>query len=410
MPTASLPNTPWADRAHQLMSLGLLVYIGLFPLGISLREIGSIMAMGGLLAYYTLAWPQSRLKTLRFKWVYLGFFCFIIFKTLHSESVPNSWLALRPNLYKAFPLLLAGIEYPRNKASLNRVIWAFALAGATVGLDGMYQAITGVDFIAGTPIYGNRLTGPLSTPRAGNYISLLIPIALALPLVLPNTMKLNTKYAWMLSLFVLEILFLAGTGTRSGMIGAAASLVALGLITRQYARRLLLLAPVGLVFVAFLPHRFMLATIQKDLRFIEVWPQALDLFQQYPLLGSGWNTFRGAAGLLGDLSPEAIHWPHPHNIYLQFLCEGGILGLVVLLLFLFGTLTWIATTLRKASDTLAATNTKHICAILLASACGYSVTAISAHNFFRTWWLGAAFTIIGLAIGASQLMLSQTDD
>lgn len=398
----------WARHAHSLMQFGLLFYIALFPIGISLREIGSILTLAGLLGLYGLSWKTTRLSTLRFRWIYLAFMAFILFKVFHSEYILTSWRGVGPNLYQGFPLLLAGIEFPRRDQDLRHIVWAFVFESIILGLDGVYQAIYGVDFIIGTPSIYGRLTGSMSTPRAGNYISIVIPISLALIVTLPSRWSRASRYAALLSVLALQGFFLAGTGTRSAMLGVLTALGILGMSNKRWYLSLLgMLGSVGLM-LWMLPERFMMDRIQNDLRFVEVWPQAIELFRHYPVLGSGFNTFGKAAVMIGDPANMAVVWPHPHNIYLQFLCEAGLVGLIVLCVFLFGTLIWIARSLHNSAAGAERSADWVISLCLFASVCGYATTAFSAHNFFRTWWLGIAFAVFGLTIGASQLTVDKT--
>lgn len=160
-----------------------------------------------------------------------------------------------------------------------------------------------------------------------------------------------------------------------------------------------ILLVVGAFFVA--PERFALSQVMNDLRFVEIWPQAIELFKAYPVLGAGMNTFSKAFALTGVAAgPERLGWAHPHNIYLQFLCEGGVVGLAVLLGFLFGSLAMAWRMLRCGEGDRSRLDWL-VAYTLFASFCGYMATALSAHNFFRTWWLGIALTGLGLCLGVS---------
>lgn len=144
----------WGGLALCLMQWGLLFDIAMFPLGMSLREIGAIWSVACLLAFYLLAWDRSVLRVLPFKWLYLGFMSFILFKIAHSEFPLVSWEGVHHNFYKGFAMLLVGLEYPRRERDVKRLVWAFVIAVLILGLDGVYQAVAGVDLIEGTPLQG----------------------------------------------------------------------------------------------------------------------------------------------------------------------------------------------------------------------------------------------------------------
>jgi O-antigen ligase len=134
------------------------------------------------------------------------------------------------------------------------------------------------------------------------------------------------------------------------------------------------------------------------------------VFKEYPILGAGINAFEPAYRGLGIfLDPEYYngHLPHPHNIYLQFLAETGVIGFAILLVFLFGQLIYGYKALRHKAKALH--DPWLIASCLWCSSVGYMVTAISAHNFFRTWWLGLAMTVFGAAMGSALLANKKPD-
>ena len=77
-----------------------------------------------------------------------------------------------------------------------------------------------------------------------------------------------------------------------------------------------------------------------DFRFM-AWQSGLEAFKEKPVLGYGWENFGIAFGrhynpnLLGTTFNET-NWDKPHNIFLEYLVAGGVLGLLAyLILFVF---------------------------------------------------------------------------
>jgi len=68
--------------------------------------------------------------------------------------------------------------------------------------------------------------------------------------------------------------------------------------------------------------RFITETDSAQLR-LRAWRIALDIFRDFPVLGSGINTF-GTATILYQ-SDGGAHYIQAHNDYLQLLAEGGLL-------------------------------------------------------------------------------------
>ena len=74
----------------------------------------------------------------------------------------------------------------------------------------------------------------------------------------------------------------------------------------------------------------------KAINRLRIWNSALDQFKQNPILGAGYRaTYHDE---IADTD-----WNHPHNVFLQFLAETGLLGFGIFLLFLF-------LVIRKAID------------------------------------------------------------
>ncbi len=211
---------------------------------------------------------------------------------------------------------------------------------------------------AGLVIYGIRLRGgisPAGEPLTATYINrnhlagllgFIIP-----PAVCFSLGSKNRAVAW-LSRTALPVL-LGGillTKSRGGIVGAAASLSALGLIFIFNFRRGPGLVPVGRrrrgvilatiilllalaaasIYVWFqLPESFPITAPHPEVLSIRtrlsIWRSTWGIFLSRPIAGWGWGTF-------SHLYPsfrEAGVWytvPHAHNELLQLLAEGGVIG------------------------------------------------------------------------------------
>ena len=161
-------------------------------------------------------------------------------------------------------------------------------------------------------------------------------------------------------------------GRRGELLAAlvATGLLVLALCSRRY-RRIILLAGIvcavtGIALVlAFLPY---LGRIPVLARYVETIEQilsgadftsgrgvlmgaALRGFLAHPILGMGWGQYLQLSAEIGIREPNDKLMADCHNIYLQFLCETGIVGTILLLIPIFYLL--ITTTrLLKAAKTL----------------------------------------------------------
>ena len=394
----------------ELMRWALGFYILFFPLGISFREIGAVGAMTGLVGYYVLDWRGSSLRRFPLRWVLAAFFALLIFKGLHSICPAASWYALSHNSYKGPFLLLAGLEVVRRPGDLRFLAWAFVIMTLYTGLDGIYQWCTGFDFFFSMP-WSGRVNAMWETGRIGNLMALTVPVTLALPALLPARWPLAARLAVAAVLAFPGLFLLVGAQARSGWFGFLLAMSALAWAhlgaRRAVLAPLLVMVALGGLALAF-PRLMSADALLGSPRFI-IWDVALDVWRHWPILGAGVGCFEAgyeALGIQFDLGIFGEPVPHPHNIYAQFLAETGIVGTAILLALLLGNLVWAGRRMRArilaargAGRELSGHDATGAC--LWAAQAGYLLTAFSAHDFYRTWWLGMSMLVTGLALGAA---------
>lgn len=405
----SIPPEQGARIAHGLMYWAFLLCMLLFPFGHSFREAGSIIALISLVPYYYWNWSNSALRRFPLAWAWLVFFLLILVNTVHSVAPLESWDVMAPNLRQGFVFPLIAMECVRDGRDLKRFVLVFILATFAQGLDGMYQYTTGVDFIQGTAIYAGRLTGSMSTPRVGNYMAMALVPAMGLGFLLPCAWKSVLRWSVCLGLLFPGLFLLLFSQTRSGYLGFA---VALAVLSVAVFRKVSMRSLAGLVLIVlvggglamfFGPQRMHLEAVAQDPRW-ELWGLALDVFRAHPWFGAGVSAFNPAfnsMGLVAAINGQDI--PHPHNVYLQLLCELGIVGFVAAMVALFGPLAWGYARIRKGIAAAADREQRlywEMTAMIWGGYLAYLVTCISGHNFFRTWWLAFGMSLLGLFCGA----------
>jgi O-antigen ligase len=70
----------------------------------------------------------------------------------------------------------------------------------------------------------------------------------------------------------------------------------------------------------------------------EMWQASWQIFLQHPLKGVGWGGYRQHAQLLVDeglRNPSAASYPHPHNQFLSAMVNGGIVGIIAVVLLFY---------------------------------------------------------------------------
>lgn len=400
-------SAAFSDRrtaAQSLLALtraSLLFYAALFPLGITFREIGCIGAALGLVGYYLLDWRDSNLRRWPLRWPAAVFLAVLLFKTAHSIHPEAGVYALLHNAHKGPMLLLAALESMREDRHVKRMVWTLALMTIYTGLDGVVQYFRGTDLL-GVPASG-RLNAMWRTGRIGNLMSLALPPLFALPYLLPPSWDRSRRWGLTALLMLPGLALWAGAQARSGWLGLGAAAVGFVWMRAGAKKALIPLALCLALVFAFRPANLSLEVLSKAPRWT-IWSVALDVFKEYPLLGAGVNCFEAGYKSIGFAFPPSFDppIPHPHNIYLQFLAETGIVGAAAAAAFLFGLLIHTGRRIRaRAREGSPDPGRWAPAAGFWAAYLGYLVTALSAHNFYRSWWLGMAMLAAGIAASSA---------
>ncbi len=132
-------------------------------------------------------------------------------------------------------------------------------------------------------------------------------------------------------LFLVVLFFTKSFGVLLGVLVAGGFWLAIYLYQRN--KKKLLLSVICVIFaiimvIGLIKIRSLDGLKSFDARFV-IWGQAIDVFLQHPLTGIGPGTFE-------DYFPPYPKWgvPQPHNIFLAFLIQTGLIGFVGFILVL----------------------------------------------------------------------------
>ncbi len=395
-----------ACTARKILWLGVITLILFFPLGRSFREAGFIISAIGVFSYYLLAYSKSNLKRFgNMAWVYYVFLLFIVLKTFHSIDLISSLYVIETNWFKGFTAFFVGLEIVRSKKDLKRLVMLFSIMTFYIGLDGIYQYVTGKDFFYGRPIsplYEDSLRLTVTFIRIGDLMSMSLLIALGLPLLFSE--KKPKWQRWLLFALILApglFLFIFAK-SRSGYLGFAAGLVFLWILHRGFDWKKVCIPTAAIAAILLLgPRRVSLEQALQDPRIVDLWPFAIEVFKKWPLLGVGFTNYNPAfrsLGLVPTLENPLI--PHPHNIYLEFLAESGIIGLMVLLAFFGIYVGWFLIRLSRGLKGDINKNYWRLLSVFAAAYISYLATGLGTSvTFFHAWWLGLSMFVLGVTLG-----------
>jgi len=220
---------------------------------------------------------------------------------------------------------------------------------AIAAFDALYQFFAGVSLVSGQPMTG-RLTGPLDRPNIGMYLAKLGLAAGALGFVVYARGQSNKLFlaTCCVSPLLLMVVFLSGERAASVLTLLALLLVTFSLLlSGKLARRV----AVGLSLCSVAALTFLLITSERIWGRVEelvnvlsdytdsIYGQlallGLRFFGENPITGTGMGNFPLVCkdyvqqGLDGNL----CH-PHPHNFYIEWLSDTGLIGTIPFTIFM----------------------------------------------------------------------------
>ncbi len=287
------------------------------------------------------------------------------------------------------------------------LIWGIILLG--VAADGLIQLLFGVS-LSGQPIFSNRLTGPLDRPNIGIFVTRIgLPLIAAWVWLAVTRKHQRPVYSkpLILGFAALMMVFIFLTGERAASLltifalAAVVLLVAI-LLPKYRLHGFLGLAGAGLAIAGIL------LTSERILRRAEttidvvgdLWDSiygeliraGLQIWWNNPLSGVGLKNYRIACDALKTRLGMSECNPHPHNIYVEWLSEAGLLASL-------GFAAFVIILLLTLTKTLAAHRQARIAgAFLIGSAVVTLFPFTVSQSFFSNWpamllWCSLACTV-----------------
>lgn len=283
-------------------------------------------------------------------------YLFIFAALLSTLASASFFLSVKGFFFKLLEWVLLYfivIEVIDSKPKFNRVLAAMLLSMALVGVDGLYQYVTGVDFLRGYSSGGGRvIQGPFTVRNSlAGWLVIMIPIAFSLIYLKKN--KLFGPLAWLLTGILTVCMVL--TYSRGALASVLLALIFFSVFKK---RKALLITMILLLFLSLAFSNYMKTRVNSMVAVpaydrIGLWEEALGIIEDFPVLGCGLNTY-AAVGPLYRVSGGG--GCYPHNSYLQMAAESGLLGLIAfswILVGLFGhSLSDIAKIINKPYGTI----------------------------------------------------------
>ena len=389
-----------------------LLYLATFSFSYYLRDYFNGALMVSIIPFYLLAYRHSALYVFDAKKYFISFYIFLVLGIIFSQNIEDSFIKVSVKVGISLIVPFAAMEAVRSVRYLYYVIWILIAVLIVQGLDGIYQYFNGFDLIHNTPIISGRLTGAFRGYNVGNFVALTIIPAISILFIL-RTKCQNFSFILTGCLLFPALFLMFFSYTRNAYITLFFALFLWCLVVHRFPWKLCLVLGGSFGLLTQIPAlRLNWERISADGRW-DLWGLAVEVFQEFPFLGAGIGQYNSAFRSLG-LEPikDIITISHPHNIYLQFLCENGIIGAFFALLFLFGMFWWAYKKLHTiskrdkillctADDSIEKVAQKTAWYIATLFWCGWGAflaSGIVGHNFFQRWWHTLVLTYLGIMI------------
>jgi len=287
---------------------------------------------------------QKNINPLKEKWflIALALWVYLLVRSVFSEHI---LLALKKSIpFLRLPLFALCVQYlATTHKDLNKNLYtSLLIAVCFLTIDGYIQFIFGKE-VLGRSLWDDgkfyRLTGPFSKPVLGATISILsMPIlAVALKHV---TERKHALIFLLLSAAIFIIVFISGE--RSALIQMILGILLISIVSIKNKKAILYTALAGIaVLVAMYSFKFdkvinrqifsIFEILQNysDSPYGKLWNSGIEIGLNNIIFGVGPMHFESHCEAISDLCKY-----HPHNIYIEFFAETGIVGLsLVVLLF-----------------------------------------------------------------------------
>ena len=274
--------------------------------------------------------------------------CFLLVILDRNQEFANGGYYSTCRLIASYLFIFASVKSDAWIKNAPKIIAAVGTPNVVATLlffvnDGLYQTFISMTYKTyqnGTQngLYGYRAALADHYSQNGSYITIVLLAVFAVYLCMNKTEK---KRKLLLVFGIVACIALLLTSKRAHLLFGIATLIVVYYVVNPRKRvqrsfKLMMVAVVAIILLNFLIdyipeisqvfERFQAAGSDNASlsRFI-MWDRAFSIFKQNPFLGIGWYGFRYKSGLSEFTGATS----GCHNIYLELLCETGLIGFLI---------------------------------------------------------------------------------
>jgi O-antigen ligase len=305
---------------------GILAFIFFLPIFSPLSVLGALVA----LIFFFIRWREKlNFRPILF-WVTMFVLLFFTFLSAAFSIQKNVSFGRFPFYILSFLLCFM---MAKSSISPNKILKVFIMSGIIVTAFGIIQYLTGFNLKIKTDLFSmtfatkKGITSTLSHPnRFAQYLVLGLPLATVSFSILKELKWKIGALCFILFSFVCLLLTKSFAG-----ICAVLILILLAVFIKNWKIGVVLALLLSLIYITneerlgkFVQRFTSLSSMET--RF-STWKVTFSAVKRHPLTGCGLSTFQKIAReYKGD---EKIMHGHAHSMYVQLLCETGILGFSV---------------------------------------------------------------------------------
>jgi len=343
------------DQTTSSWILYFLAFLPFIVLGSRVSADLTASLSAGFLLLYWYKNPESLVRKQAWFKVILVLWFFMLVTSFFSADPQyvfiQSFIFIR---WPAFSLVLACVLFT-DESRLRLFEKSALILFIFIALDSIFQYCTGADIFGHISLDPTRLTGPFSKLLPGSYALRIYPMVLMALIYLLKSKHLSKPI--FLSIMVLMVAFSEFfaflTGERVVFVLFSlvnTTLLAALIYQERPSYKFILGAVSGFVLVAvssilFSPKMFA-RTIESMIHqlsnfhsssYYQVYKMAIQLWSNSPWFGVGTRYYyQSCKALPLELQPKPEGCVvHPHQIYVEWLTQNGIIGLVLFILVLF---------------------------------------------------------------------------
>lgn len=321
----------------------------------------------------------------------IAFLAGLLISSSFAPNWPKGYSVIEYFFKIMWPFLITSL-FVNNRRQLVGAITVLAISIAGPSGYAVFQGLSGEVRAGAQFSHVNRLAFFLDI-----YIPLLYVATIEKDL-LPRKCRIFTG-----AVLAVAILALVYTGTRGAWLAVGLTFMAYALLKIRDNKKLgIALCLVFVILASALlssePVRDRFATIfnpqfSSNSERVLIWESAVAMWRDYPLTGVGLNNFKKMEEIyLSPLHKEPFH-NHAHNIFLNFLAETGLVGLI-------GFLSLFACILYR----MALHSRSPLMTAALLITCNLLLHGLVDYNFYHRASMQAYWFVMGLSIASAKIL------